>query len=221
MVTAGSKWLQGQWRVISSAIWLPDYQGVSELAVSIITHLWLVSGSNPTMTPLPPLKKQASYGVMSGSSPQWILVTQEKATSSALSPAFSLTGSTVRSLQGPKLIPASQAPSSRWKWRWSRSVESDSLRPRGLTVACQAPLSMGFYRHEHWSGVPLPSPVLLPKTALERPACATTQRTPACFRGASNICPHRPLPGGLCLSARRGGSMGPITGHSSRSDWGC
>ena len=30
------------------------------------THLWLVSGSNPTMTPLPPLKKQASYGVMSG-----------------------------------------------------------------------------------------------------------------------------------------------------------
>ena len=26
------------------------------------------------------------------------------------------------------------------------------------TVACQAPLSMGFCRQEYWSGVPLPSP---------------------------------------------------------------
>ena len=26
------------------------------------------------------------------------------------------------------------------------------------TVACQAPLSMGFPREEYWSGVPLPSP---------------------------------------------------------------
>ena len=25
------------------------------------------------------------------------------------------------------------------------------------TVACQAPLSMGFSRHEHWSGLPCPS----------------------------------------------------------------
>ena len=27
------------------------------------------------------------------------------------------------------------------------------------TVACQAPLPMGFSRQEYWSGVPLPSPV--------------------------------------------------------------
>ena len=26
------------------------------------------------------------------------------------------------------------------------------------TVACQAPLSMGFFRHEYWSGLPFPSP---------------------------------------------------------------
>ena len=32
----------------------------------------------------------------------------------------------------------------------SRSVVSDSLRLHGL--ACQAPLSMGFSRQEHWSG---------------------------------------------------------------------
>ena len=27
------------------------------------------------------------------------------------------------------------------------------------TVACQAPLSMGFPRQEYWSGLPFPSPV--------------------------------------------------------------
>jgi len=32
------------------------------------------------------------------------------------------------------------------------------LRPHGLTVACQAPLSMAFLRHEYWSGLPFPSP---------------------------------------------------------------
>ena len=30
------------------------------------------------------------------------------------------------------------------------------------TVACQAPLSMGFPRQEYWSGVPFPSPGDLP-----------------------------------------------------------
>ena len=29
------------------------------------------------------------------------------------------------------------------------------------TVACQAPLSMGFSRREYWSGLPFPSPSLL------------------------------------------------------------
>ena len=32
------------------------------------------------------------------------------------------------------------------------SVVSDSLRTRGLYVALQAPLSMGFSRQEYWSG---------------------------------------------------------------------
>ena len=30
------------------------------------------------------------------------------------------------------------------------------------TVACQAPLSMGFSRQEYWSGLPFPSPGGLP-----------------------------------------------------------
>ena len=29
------------------------------------------------------------------------------------------------------------------------------------TVAHQAPLSMGFSRHEHWSGLPFPSPIFI------------------------------------------------------------
>ena len=35
------------------------------------------------------------------------------------------------------------------------------------TVACQAPLSMGFFRQEYWSGLPFPSPEDLPKAEIE------------------------------------------------------
>ena len=35
------------------------------------------------------------------------------------------------------------------------------------TVACQAPLSMGFSRHEYWSGLPFPSPGYLPDPGIE------------------------------------------------------
>ena len=35
------------------------------------------------------------------------------------------------------------------------------------TVACQAPLSMGFFRQEYWSGLPLPSPGNLPNPGIE------------------------------------------------------
>ena len=49
------------------------------------------------------------------------------------------------------------------KWKWSRSVVSDSYRPcRSRTAAYQAPPSMGFSRQEYWSGLPLPSPYWVP-----------------------------------------------------------
>ena len=48
---------------------------------------------------------------------------------------------------------------------FSRWVMSNSC-----TVACQAPLSMGFPRQEHWSGLPFPSPGDLPNPGIE-PAC--------------------------------------------------
>ena len=35
------------------------------------------------------------------------------------------------------------------------------------TVACQAPLSMGFSRQKYWSGLPFPSPGHLPDPGIE------------------------------------------------------
>ena len=35
------------------------------------------------------------------------------------------------------------------------------------TVACQAPLSMGFFGREYWSGLPFPSPGDLPDPGIE------------------------------------------------------
>ena len=53
-----------------------------------------------------------------------------------------------------------------FKWKWSRSVVSDSL-PSPWTVASQAPPSMGFSRQEYRSGLPFPSPRDLPNPGIE------------------------------------------------------
>ena len=47
----------------------------------------------------------------------------------------------------------------------SCSVVSNSLWCHGL--ACQAPLSMGFFRQEYWSGLPFPPPGDLPDPGIE------------------------------------------------------
>ena len=36
-----------------------------------------------------------------------------------------------------------------------------------LTVACQAPLSIGFSRQDYWSGLPFPTPGDLPNPEIE------------------------------------------------------
>ena len=51
------------------------------------------------------------------------------------------------------------------------------------TVACQAPLSMGVSRQEHWSGLPFPSPGDLPDPGIEH-------RSPALQAGSL---PSEPL----------------------------
>ena len=55
---------------------------------------------------------------------------------------------------------------------WVALVVSDSVPPYGL-IACQAPLSMGFSRQEHWSGLPCPPPGDLPDPGIE-PASFTS-----------------------------------------------
>ena len=47
--------------------------------------------------------------------------------------------------------------------RVSHSVVSDPMN----CVACQAPLSMEFSRQEYWSGLPFPSPEVLPDPGVE------------------------------------------------------
>ena len=44
---------------------------------------------------------------------------------------------------------------------------SKSLRPHGLYVAHQAPLSMEFSRQEYWNGLPFPSPGDLPDLGIK------------------------------------------------------
>ena len=53
------------------------------------------------------------------------------------------------------------------EWASERfSVMSDSLWP-SRTGACQAPLSMEFFRPEYWSVLPFPSPGDLPNSGIE------------------------------------------------------
>ena len=49
--------------------------------------------------------------------------------------------------------------------RISHSLMSNSVIP--WTVAHQAPLSMGFSRQQHWSGLPFPTPEDLPHPGIE------------------------------------------------------
>ena len=56
------------------------------------------------------------------------------------------------------------AISSSYAWKWKIKVKSPSrfrLLASPWTAAYQTPLSMGFSRQEYWSGVPLPSPILV------------------------------------------------------------
>ena len=51
--------------------------------------------------------------------------------------------------------------SNAWKWKVKvKSLSRVQLLATPWTAAHQAPLSLGFSRQEHWSGVPLPSPLL-------------------------------------------------------------
>ena len=56
--------------------------------------------------------------------------------------------------------------------------------PHRLTVACQAPLSMGFSRQEYWSGLLFPSPGDLPDPGIKpRSPALQTDSLPSELRG--------------------------------------
>ena len=61
-------------------------------------------------------------------------------------------------------IPLAFVRGKKWKWK---SFSPVWLFETPWTVACQAPLSMGFPRQEYWSGVPFPSPGDLPDPGIE------------------------------------------------------
>ena len=73
--------------------------------------------------------------------------------------------------------------------KWSCSLVSDSLRPRGLNVAHQAPPSMGFSRQEYWSGLPVPSPGIF-LTQGSNPGLPHCRRMlyPLSHQGSLDIC---------------------------------
>ena len=55
---------------------------------------------------------------------------------------------------------------------WPCSVVSNSL-VTPWTLACQAPLSMGFFRQEYWSGLPFHSPRCLLDPEMETMSLAS------------------------------------------------
>ena len=60
------------------------------------------------------------------------------------------------------------------------------------TVACQAPLSMGFSRQEYWSRLPFPSPGDLPNPGIEPGSPALqADSLPTELRGKTS-CTYRP-----------------------------
>ena len=61
-------------------------------------------------------------------------------------------------------IPLAFVRGKKWKWK---SFSPVWLFETPWTVACQAPLSMGFPRQECWSGLPFPSPGDLPDPGIE------------------------------------------------------
>ena len=65
-------------------------------------------------------------------------------------------------------------------------VQAQSLSPVQLfvipqTVACQAPLSMGFSRQEHWNGLSFPTPENLPNLGIESESPESPTLAGECF----------------------------------------
>ena len=60
-------------------------------------------------------------------------------------------------------------PKEKFKQKYGGGLVAKSCLTLAIpwTVACQAPLSMGFSRQEYWNGLPFPSPGDLPNPGIE------------------------------------------------------
>ena len=68
------------------------------------------------------------------------------------------------------------------------------------TVAHQAPLSMGFFRQEYWSGSPCPPPGDLPKPGIEPTVLMSAALAGGSFTtGATEEAPYLPLLSFICI----------------------
>ena len=75
-----------------------------------------------------------------------------------------------------------------------KSLSRVRLLATPWTAAYQAPLSMGFYRQEYWSGVPLPS---LPRYTAAAAAAKSLQFCPTLCDPIDVSLPDSPVPGFL------------------------
>ena len=92
-------------------------------------------------------------------------------------------GSPVPGIRG---LPSPSPMHESEKWKWSRSVMSDLATP--WAAAFQAPPSMGFSRHECWSGAPLYSPWMLINVSLSLPSLETYTIGGASGKGSAYQC---------------------------------
>ena len=135
-------------------------QNTREGSLSLLQGIFPTQGSNPGLSHC----RQILYQLSHKGSPrilEWVAYPFSSGSSWSGIELGSLTLQTMDSLP----TELSGKLHMKRKWKWSRSVLSDSLRPHGL-VAYQASPSMGFSRQEYWSGLPFPSPGDLPNPGI-------------------------------------------------------
>ena len=93
----------------------------------------------------------------------------------------------------------------------SHSVVSDSF-VTPWTLACQAPLSMGFSRQEHWSGLPFPTLGDLPDSRIKPMSPASPALAGRFF---TTVPPGKPLKKNIYIHIKSLKSICPCT-HSER-----
>ena len=100
-----------------------------------------------------------------------VIVAAAATAAKSLQPYLTLCDPTDGSPPGSPVPGILQARTLEWvaiSWKWKvkgKSLSRVLLLAAPWTAAHQAPPSMGFSRQEYWSGVPLPSPIVIVRTS--------------------------------------------------------